>query len=171
VAAPPPGVEPGRLGRYFVGGVILSQTKAKPATDFNAAVFPTITPGADSTAVEIGGDLLVAFRDTPAIEAFVKFLATAPAANAWAKLGGFGTGNKNVKASIYPDAITRATEAPLGTANSVVFDMSDLQPPAFGSTAGQGEWGLFQKFLQNPSNISGVQKDLEKAAAAYKKGK
>jgi hypothetical protein len=47
--------------------------------------------------------------------------------------------------------------------------MSDLQPPAFGSTAGQGEWGLFQKFLQNPSNINGIQKDLEKAAAsAYK---
>jgi alpha-glucoside transport system substrate-binding protein len=51
-----------------------------------------------------------------------------------------------------------------------VFDMSDNQPPAFGATAGQGEWGLFQKFLQNPKNISGIQQQLESAAAAaYKK--
>jgi ABC-type glycerol-3-phosphate transport system substrate-binding protein len=156
----------------FVGGAITSSTKAKPGTDFNAAVFPAITPGANATAVEIGGDLMVAVRDTPAIEAFMKFLATAPAANAWAKIGGFGTGNKNVKASIYPDAITRATEAPLGTAKSVVFDMSDAQPPSFGATTGQGEWGLFQKFLENPKDISGIQKQLESAAAAaYKKGK
>jgi alpha-glucoside transport system substrate-binding protein len=156
----------------FVGGAILSGTKAKPNTDFNAAVFPTITPGPNATAVEIGGDLLVTFRDTPAIEAFVKFLATAPAAQAWAKLGGFGTGNQHVPASIYPDAITRATEAPLGTAKSVVFDMSDEQPPSFGATTGQGEWGLFQKFLQNPKDVKGIQGQLESAAAAaYKKGK
>src|SRR5438105_7424668 len=127
----------------FVGGAITSSTKAKPATDFNAAGFPAITPGANSTAVAIGGDLLVAFRDTPAIEAFVKFLATAPAAKAWAKIGGFGTGNKNVKASAYPDAITRAADAPLGTAKAVVFDMSDEQPASFGATTGQGEWGIF----------------------------
>ena len=156
----------------FVGGAITSSTKAKPGTDFNAAVFPAITPGANATAVEIGGDLMVAFRDTPAIEAFMKVLATAPAANAWAKIGGFGTGNKNVKASIYPDAITRATEAPLGTAKSVVFDMSDEQPPSFGATTGQGLWGLFQKFLQSPKNVSGIQSQMESAAAAaYKKGK
>ena len=156
----------------FVAGVILSSTKAKPNTGFNAVPFPSITPGANAGAVEIGGDLLVTFKDTPAIEAFVKFLATAPAAEAWAKLGGFGTGNKHVPASIYPDAITRATEAPLGTAKSVVFDMSDEQPASFGSTTGQGEWGIFQTFLKDPKNISGIQSQLEKAAAAaYKKGK
>jgi hypothetical protein len=156
----------------FVAGVILSSTKAKPKTGFNVTTFPSITPGANSTAVEIGGDLFVTFRDTPAVEAFVKFLATAPAAEAWAKLGGFGTGNKNVPASVYPDAITRATEAPIGQAKSVVFDMSDEQPASFGATTGQGEWGIFQTFLKNPKNVTGIQQQLEKAAAAsYKKGK
>jgi ABC-type glycerol-3-phosphate transport system substrate-binding protein len=156
----------------FVGGAITSSTKAKPGTDFNAAVFPTITPGPNSGAVEIGGDLLVAFRDNPAIRAFVNFLATPQAAIAWAKLGGFGTGNHNVPASVYPDPITRATEAPLGTAQSVVFDMSDEQPPSFGATTGQGLWGLFQKFLQNPKDTQGIQGQMESAAkAAYKKGK
>jgi alpha-glucoside transport system substrate-binding protein len=156
----------------FVAGVILSSTKAQPSTGFNAVSFPAISPGANSTAVEIGGDLFVTFRDNPAIEAFVKFLATAPAANAWAKLGGFGTGNRNVPASVYPDAITRATEAPIGTAKSVVFDMSDEQPASFGSTTGQGEWGLFQDFLKAPSDVTGIASKLEGAAtAAYKKGK
>jgi alpha-glucoside transport system substrate-binding protein len=156
----------------FVAGVILSSTKAKPKTGFNAAPFPAVTPGANAGAVEIGGDLLVTFKDTPAIEAFVKFLATAPAAKAWVKLGGFGTGNKNVPASVYPDAITRAADAPLGTAKAVVFDMSDEQPASFGATTGQGEWGIFQQFLKSPSNVSGIQKKLEaSAAAAYKKGK
>jgi ABC-type glycerol-3-phosphate transport system substrate-binding protein len=156
----------------FVAGTILSSTKAKPGTGFNAVPFPSIKPGPNASAVEIGGDLFVTFRDTPAIEAFVKFLATPQAAEAWAKQGGFGTGNKHVPASIYPDAITRATEAPIGKATSVVFDMSDQQPSAFGATAGQGEWGLFQDFLKNPKDISGIQKKLEAAAAAaYKKSK
>jgi len=156
----------------FVGGVISSSTKAKPTTGFNTFTWPAITPGADAGGVEIGGDLFVTFRDTPAIEAFVKYLATAPAAEVWAKQGGFGTGNKNVPASVYPDAITRATEAPIGTANAVVFDMSDEQPPSFGATTGQGEWGIFQDFLKAPSNAKGIAAKLESAAAtAYKKGK
>jgi alpha-glucoside transport system substrate-binding protein len=156
----------------FVGSEILADTKAKPGTGFNVVPFPSITPGADSTAVEIAGDLLVTFRDTPAIEAFMKYLATAPAAEIWAKAGGFGTGNKNVPASAYPDAITRTTEAPIGTAKAVVFDMSDEQPAAFGSTTGQGLWGGFQKWLQNPSNITGFEQSMEKdAEAAYKSGK
>ena len=154
----------------FVGGVITSSTKAKPKTGFNTFTFPSITAGPDASAVEIAGDLFVTFRDNPAIEAFVKFLSTAQAANAWAKQGGFGTGNHNVSPSIYPDPITRASEAPILSAKSVVFDMSDNQPPAFGSTTGQGEWGLFQQFLKNPSDVSGIQQKLEAAAAAaYKK--
>lgn len=155
----------------FVAGVITSSTKAKPGTGFNAVPFPSIT-SAYSNSVEIGGDLFVTFRDNPAIEAFVKFLATPAAATAWAKVGGFGTGNKHVPPSVYPDAITRATEAPIGKAESVVFDMSDEQPASFGATTGQGEWGIFQQFLKSPSDVTGIAKKLESAAtAAYKKGK
>jgi ABC-type glycerol-3-phosphate transport system substrate-binding protein len=156
----------------FVAGVILSSTKAKAGSGFNVFPFPTIKPGPGASAVEIAGDMFVTFRDTPAIRAFVNYLATAPAAEIWAKQGGFGTGNKHVPASVYPDAITRTSEAPILKAKSVVFDMSDEQPPSFGGTAGQGEWGLFQQFLRKPSDISGIQKKLESAAAAaYKKGK
>jgi alpha-glucoside transport system substrate-binding protein len=156
----------------FVSGVILSSTKAKAGTGFNAAVFPTIKPGPGASAVEVAGDSIVTFRDTPAIEAFIKFLATPEAAAAWAKSGGFGTGNHKMSPSIYPDPITRATETPLQTAKAVVFDMSDEQPASFGATAAQGEWGLFQDFLKKPSNVNGIAGQLEAAATkAYKKGK
>jgi len=156
----------------FVAGVILSSTKAKANTGFNAAVFPTINSGPGAAAVEVAGDSIVAFRDTPAIRAFISYLATPEAAAAWAKSGGFGTGNKKMSPSVYPDPITRATEAPLQTAKAVVFDMSDVQPASFGATAAQGEWGLFQDFLKNPKNVDGIASQLEAAAAkAYKKGK
>jgi alpha-glucoside transport system substrate-binding protein len=152
----------------FVPGV--ATVKAKAKTDYGEFPFPSIN--GSGPAVEIGGDSIVAFKDTPAIEAFMKFLATPQAAAAWAKHGGFATGNRNMSASAYPDAITRATASAVAKAKDVVFDMSDEQPGSFGATVGQGEWGLFQNFLRNPKNVTGVQKQLEAAAtAAYKKGK
>jgi maltose-binding protein MalE len=152
----------------FVPGV--ATVKAKPKIDYGEFPFPSIN--GSGPAVEIGGDSIITFKDNPAIEAFVKFLATPQAAAAWAKHGGFATGNHNMSASVYPDAVTRATAGAVAKAKNVVFDMSDEQPGSFGATVGQGEWGLFQNFLRNPKDVSGVQKKLEAAAAAaYKKGK
>jgi hypothetical protein len=56
----------------FVPGV--ATVKAKPGTGYGQFPFPSINGSAPS--VVIGGDTIVAFRDTPAIQAFVKFLAT-----------------------------------------------------------------------------------------------
>jgi alpha-glucoside transport system substrate-binding protein len=152
----------------FVPGV--ATVTAKAGTDYDEFPFPSI--GGSPASVLIGGDTIVAFKDTPAIQAFVKFLATASAAKAWAARGGFATGNKRVPASVYPDATTRKTASAIAKAKYVAFDMSDQQPASFGATVGQGEWGLFQDYLRNPSNVSGIQKQLESsAAAAYKKGK
>lgn len=156
----------------FVSLEILQATKSKAEKDFNVVPFPAITPGPNASAIETSGDEIITFRDTPAIEAFMKYLATPQAAEIWAKLGGFGTGNLHVPASVYPDAITRATETPLARAKAAVFDMSDNQPASFGATTGQGEWGIFQKFLQHPTDISSIQQQLESSATkAYKSGK
>jgi alpha-glucoside transport system substrate-binding protein len=152
----------------FVPGV--ATVKATPGKDYGEFPFPSI--GGSPPSVEIGGDLIVAFNDNPAIESFVKFLATPAAAAAWASRGGFATGNNKMAISVYPDATTRATAGAIAKAKYVVFDMSDQQPASFGATVGQGEWGLFQDFLRNPSDVQGIQQKLESAAAAaYKKGK
>ncbi len=150
----------------FVPGA--ATVKATPATDYNVFTFPSI--GDSGPEVVIGGDTIVAFRDSPAIEAFIKFLTTPQAAAAWAKHGGFATGNRNMSPSAYPHPIIRATAEPVASAKTVVFDMSDEQPSAFGATAGQGEWGLLQDFLRNPKSVNETAVKLEAAAtAAYKK--
>lgn len=152
----------------FVPGV--ATVKSKPGTGYGEFPFPSINNSPSS--VEIGGDTIVTFRDNPAIEAFIDFLGTPAAAEAWAAKGGFATGNKHVPSSVFPDATTRATATAIAKAKNVVFDMSDQQPASFGATVGQGEWGLFQDFLRNPKNVKSIQQQLESAAtAAYKSGK
>jgi hypothetical protein len=122
--------------------------------------------------VEGGGDELMMFRDTPAIRALVKYLATGEAQTIWAKFGGYSAPAKTVPASAYPDAITRTTATAIGKAKVFRFDLSDLQPASFGGTVGQGEFKIFQDFLRSPSNVNGIAQSLESAAAkAYAAGK
>ena len=110
------------------------------------------------------------FRDTPAARALIRYLASPEAATIWAKRGGFSSPNKGVPASAYSDAVTRATATALAQAEIFRFDMSDLQPAAFGGTPAQGEWKILQDFLANPTDVDGTASKLEAAAArAYRK--
>ena len=45
------------------------------------------------------------------------------------------------------------------------FDLSDLQPAAFGATVGQGLWKQFQDFLRNPDDVDGIAQEMERSAA------
>jgi ABC-type glycerol-3-phosphate transport system substrate-binding protein len=158
--------QPAKAAMLFEGDFVPGV--ATGATGYGEFTFPSVAGSAP--AVEIGGDTMVTFRDTPAIRAFVRFLTTAEAASAWARRGGFATGNTKMSPSVYPDAITRKTAAAVARANSVVFDMSDEQPASFGATVGQGEWGIFQDFLRHPGNVNSIAQSLESAAVrAYAK--
>ena len=153
----------------FVAGEIVNSTKAEPETGFNVFTFPSIN---DSPASVVGaGDMLVMFNDKPEVRALVEYLATPEAAEIWVKRGGFSSPNKNVDENAYPDAILRSTATALAEAETFRFDLSDLQPSAFGGTVGQGEFKLFQDFLANPSDVDGIAQKLEDAAAkAYGTG-
>jgi len=151
----------------FVPGVVAGQSKAKPVTDYNVFPFPAVD-GKGGDFVVGGGDVIVMFKDTPASEALVKYLASPEAASIWAKRGGFSSPNKNVDPSVYPDEITRTTATALAKATTFRFDMSDLAPAKFG---GDAEFTDLQNFLKNPSDVNGAAAKLEKdAAAAYKAG-
>jgi hypothetical protein len=151
----------------FVPGVVASKNPLKPISGYNQFPFPSIN--GSKPAVMGGGDIVVMFKDSPAARALITYLASPQAATIWASRGGFSSPNKNVKPTAYKDPINRATAIALARASVFRFDMSDLQPAAFGSSTGQGEWKIFQDFLKNPKNVNGTASALERAAAkAYK---
>src|SRR3954471_9149138 len=151
----------------FVPGVVAGKTSLKPGSGYNVFDFPSVN-GSQPTVVG-GGDNLIMFKDSPAAEAFVKFMASPEAGKVWVSQGGVSSPNKNVPASAYPDPITRATAIKLAQAKTFRFDMSDLAPASFGGTPGQGEWKILADFLKNPKDVDGTASALESAAAkAYK---
>jgi alpha-glucoside transport system substrate-binding protein len=133
----------------------------EPETGYNVFTFPSIN---DSPTAVIGaGDFVAMFKDSPAAQALVEYLATVDAGDEWAKLG-IATPNKNVDPSLYPNDLVRTTAAAVGEAEIFRFDLSDLQPSAFGGTVGQGLFKLFQDFLANPEDINGITQEMEDAA-------
>ena len=148
----------------FVGGVIADSTEAQPETGFNVFAFPSIDES--EPVVMGGGDAVVMFTEgNEAAQAFLQYLATPEAAQVWAERGGFSSPNQGLDAGVYPDEITRATASALAEAEVFRFDLSDLQPAAFGGTVGQGLFALFQDFLRNPDDAQGIAQQMERAAA------
>jgi alpha-glucoside transport system substrate-binding protein len=141
----------------FAPGV--TETTLEPGTGYNVFDFPSIE-GSQPSVVG-GGDLFVKFEDTPAADAFLEYMTTPEAAEAWAKRGGFSSPNKDLDLSVYPDDITRTTAGSLAQAETFRFDMSDLQPAGFGATAGQGLWKGFTDFVANPNNIDKITQQME----------
>jgi alpha-glucoside transport system substrate-binding protein len=151
----------------FVPGAV-PHPALKAISGYNVFNFPSIN--GSPPAVMGGGDIVTMLKDTPAARALITYLATPQAATIWALRGGYSSPNKDVKPTSYKDALQRKTALALAQASVFRFDMSDLQPAAFGATAGQGEWKLFQDFVSSPSNINGITSELETAAAkAFKK--
>ncbi len=147
----------------FVALNITDSTDAQPGEGFDVFPFPAI--GDSGSVVVGGGDTVVMFKDSPAAQAFVKYLTTPEAAQIWAEKGGFASLNTNLDPSVYPDEITATTAGALAEAEAFRFDLSDLQPAEFGGTVGQGLFKLFQDFLQNPDDIDGITQQMEDAAA------
>jgi alpha-glucoside transport system substrate-binding protein len=147
----------------FVPGVVAESTSLRAGTGYDAFAFPSVD---DSPAMVVGGgDSIATFRDTPAVRAFVEFLASEEGARVWAERGGFSSPNRNIGPDVYPDALTAETATAIADAETFRFDMSDLAPAAFGGTAGQGEWKILQDFLANPDDVNGTAQALESAAA------
>jgi alpha-glucoside transport system substrate-binding protein len=147
----------------FVPGVVAETTDLRAGTGYDVFPFPSV---ADSPNMVVGGgDSIATFRDTPAVRAFVEFLASEDGARAWAERGGFSSPNRNIGEDVYPDELTARTATAIAEAETFRFDVSDLAPAAFGGTAGQGEWKILQDFLANPSDVDGTAQALERAAA------
>jgi len=109
----------------------------------------------------------VLMRDTRGGRELLRFLATPEAAEIWARRGGFVSPNEGVDIAAYPDPTSRQIARALLDAGGggFRFDLSDLQPAAFGGTTGEGMYGVLHDLLTDPSDIPGAAQRLEAAAA------
>jgi alpha-glucoside transport system substrate-binding protein len=145
----------------FVGGIAIGQfnPKLKPGKTINWFPWPTVNPK-QGKPVTVGGDYAVAFKDSPEVRTFLKYISTGAAGKIWVKTGAIISPNKQTPSSAYPNLLVRNEGKQLASANVVLFDGSDQLPGAFGDT-----WGsTLQNVIQHPSS-SAVKKQL----AAFQK--
>ena len=148
----------------FVPGVV-ADSDARIGIDVDVFPFPEPRPG--GRLVVGGGDAAVLMRRSSAGRELVGFLASAEAGQAWAARGGFVSPNEDVDLAVYPDDTTRRiARAVLEAGDGFRFDLSDLQPAAFGSTTGAGMWDVLREFVAHPDDVAGTAARLEAAAAA-----
>lgn len=132
----------------FVAGVISARTTAQLGVDADAFPFPcgrSVVP-----TVVAGGDVAVALQASTAADGLLGYLASPASARVWARRGGFLTPNLELDLAAYPDPLTRAmARSLLDAGENFRFDLSDLQPPAFGGTERTGMQPLLREFLRD----------------------
>ncbi len=147
----------------FITGFITTQFPDLVAgQDFNFFPFPPT--GSGKEPVEIGGDLVGAFNDTPQTEALIYWLTTSQAQSIWAAIGGYLAPNKTVPSSVYPDELTRAEAKFLASAPAVRFDASDMMP----AQVQQAFYSGILNYVSNPNSLdSDLQQIQSVAQGAY----
>lgn len=148
-------------GADFSVSAIANETNSVVGVDALFFDFPSIN--GSPQAVVGGGDVVVMMKDTAGAKALIQFLATPEAAEIWAARGGLTSPNQGVDLSVYPNEIVAASAKALQEAEWFRFDLSDLVPQEFGSTAGTGMRGGFQEFVRNP-DIEAITSQLEEDA-------
>ena len=135
----------------FVGGIATQQvnTSLKVGKTIDFFPWPTVVKKQDSPIVG-GADFAAAFKDSPEIRKFLKYISTTGAGKIWVSTGAVASPNKRVPASAYPTKLGSKEAHQLAAAKTFVFDGSDLLPGAFGDT-----WGFaLQDVIQNPSTAN-----------------
>ena len=130
----PPGAYLHRQATFIKSFIANAHPELDLDRDVSFFVFPPIDPKW-GTPLLGAGDLISAFRDTPEVEAFLKYLGSAEAQAIWCGALGKLATNVNVDPSIYPDALTAQAAEILKGAQIFRFDGSDLMPAAVGAGA------------------------------------
>ncbi len=145
----------------FTEGFITGQFKSAVAgTDFNFFPFPTIN-SQYAGAVTGGADVVVALKNTTAVQALVKYMATAQAQEIWVKRGGFTSPNKSVDLAAYPDAVAKASAQMLTQATTFRFGADDLMPQAVENAF----WKATLQYVQSPGQLDSILSSMESTAA------
>lgn len=144
----------------FIQGFIKEQFPELVAgQDFAFFGFPSIDPRF-AKSVAGAGDCVVAFRASPQVASFLEFMASADGQRLWAPTGALST-NRNVPLSAYADPLTREAAKILNESEIVVFDASDMMPPAMN----EAFWAGIVSYVSDPGSLGRILADLERVRA------
>ena len=148
----------------FVESVITDSTPAEPETGFNVFDFPAIDGSGP-----IGGRW---WRHDHHVQRLARGAGAGRVPRDPRGGGDLGQAGRILEreqeratTTAYEDPLLRETATAIADAETFRFDLSDLQPAAFGATVGQGLWKEFQDFLRNPDDVDGAAQAMEQSAA------
>jgi len=155
----PPKAAMDYLGDFTAGFISTQFPDLAPVDDYNFFPFPVIDQQY-AGGVTGGADLVVMFKDSPASESFIKYLASADAQSIWVKRGGFTSVNKMVSLDDYPDPLTKAAAQQLTGATLFRFGAGDSMPAAVQAAW----WAGVLSYLQDPTQLDSVLATIEAQA-------
>jgi alpha-glucoside transport system substrate-binding protein len=136
----------------------------KPREDFDFFAFPPVDPNAPA-AVEVAGDLVGMFRDTPQARALIRYMTTAEAQTIWVRRGGALSANRKVRLDDYPDPLSRRAAEILTGAQVARFDASDLMPEAVNAAF----WKGTLDYVQTPNRLGEILARIDRIASERSK--
>lgn len=149
----------------FVGVIALTDVNKnlQPGQDIDFFPFPLIDPDYGNPVVG-GGDMAIAFKDSPEVRALMRFLISKEAADILAAANTISP-NKQLDPNKFPSPLARKEYQQLASARTFEFDGSDLAPSPLGSDYELAELG---KLVQNPDEVDKIAQELENfAKTAY----
>ncbi|HEV2902946.1 MAG TPA: extracellular solute-binding protein [Gaiellaceae bacterium] len=147
----------------FVGGIALGDVNPdlEVGTDIDFFEWPTISEEHGNPLVG-GGDVASAFVNNEDNKQLIEYLATPEAGTIWVSTGAIASPNEGVAEDAYPNDLVAKEAEQLKTAESFLFDGSDLLP----GTLGQDFGTLLQNVIKTPNNMESLLDDFQAEAEA-----
>jgi alpha-glucoside transport system substrate-binding protein len=145
----------------FVGGIALGDVNPdlKVGEDIDFFPWPTIDEAHGNPLVG-GGDVASAFVNDEDVAKLIEYLSTPEAGRIWVSTGAIASPNEGVVSEDYPNDLVAKEAEQLKTAESFLFDGSDLLP----GTLGQDFGTLLQNIIKSPNKMDSLLDDYQAEA-------
>jgi alpha-glucoside transport system substrate-binding protein len=145
----------------FVGGITEADVNPDVEPGETIDFFPFVTiDQAQGNPLVGGGDITAAFVNNEDVAQLVEYLASPEAGEIWVSTGAIVSPNKGVPSSAYPNELVKKEAEQVTTAETFVFDGSDLLPGALGE-----DWGtLLQTVIKDPGQIDSQLESFQQQA-------
>ncbi|MFF2350826.1 ABC transporter substrate-binding protein [Kitasatospora sp. NPDC058115] len=155
-------------GCYLAHGApVTPDPGAAPETDYDFVPFPEFRP-TPTPAYEVSGDLVAMFRDSPAAERFMAFLASPDAQQIWPGRqpeSAFSVNRTIAERTVSrdkPGSIARRIHALLTSPATLCFDASDSMPSTMAAAFNRA----VLDYLNDPARLPSILTELDQVRVA-----